>query len=698
MNKLKDGHEYELYVLNIIKTKYNSCWLWKDIPDNILPQQFYKNKLICDDIGCDIIGINKDDTIDYIQCKNYSTTGNDNTINICDLAGFYNFIAENSVINAIVYYSGKLSQQILCRKNKIQYINLPIIKNNNILDFKPRDYQLEAYNKLKDYNRSILSMPCGTGKTFVSFLLSLDYKNIFILTPLISTTEQILNHYKNYYSKYDNINYVLINCKAERNVNNIKLTNKNIIASTYDSSDVILKILDKTNLEDNLIIIDEFHNLSTDMITNNKNNMNKILVSKNKIMYMSATPLNTTYTSMQPLDATNCKDIFGENKYELSWTDAIKNNYICDYNFYYPDNNKIIEKIDNLKVDIKLIEKTILINKAYFLLECIKLTGIKKCITYLKTIEESTEFMKILQTINLYFELNIKVYEINYNTSNKKRTEYLNKFKNDKSINILCNVHILDEGIDIPICDSVYLTHPNNNLINIIQRISRANRLDKNNPQKIAKIFIWSKDKIKLEIIMNNISKTIINIKYGNEKSDVINNKIIIDKHKITNNNVINDTINDTINKKDLINYYKSFQKNIDNNFIEFIDEFYDFYNKDVNSINIDNIDVSNNRFEIDSNKVINYLKIKYARTFHENLRENYVLNTDYVMYRFRQKSEKNKQDVFYKLSFDGFEKICNASRSENSKQVRNYFILLRKFVNHYKQKINTEAVQKSSK
>mgnify|MGYP003332022313 CR=1 FL=1 len=26
MNKLKDGHEYELYVLNIIKSKYKSCW------------------------------------------------------------------------------------------------------------------------------------------------------------------------------------------------------------------------------------------------------------------------------------------------------------------------------------------------------------------------------------------------------------------------------------------------------------------------------------------------------------------------------------------------------------------------------------------------------------------------------------------------------------------------------------------------
>ena len=60
-----------------------------------------------------------------------------------------------------------------------------------------------------EFNKNILSMPCGTGKTFVSFLLSLEYNNIIILTPLISTTEQIHAHYKNYYSKYKNINFNL---------------------------------------------------------------------------------------------------------------------------------------------------------------------------------------------------------------------------------------------------------------------------------------------------------------------------------------------------------------------------------------------------------------------------------------------------------------------------------------------------------
>ena len=64
---------------------------------------------------------------------------------------------------------------------------------------------------------------------------------------------------------------------------------------------------------------------------------------------------------------------------------------------------------------------------------------------------------------------------------------------------------------DIPECDSIYLTHPNNNIISIIQRISRANRLDKNNINKIAKIFVWSKNEIKLESITKNISKFMFN-------------------------------------------------------------------------------------------------------------------------------------------------------------------------------------------
>jgi superfamily II DNA or RNA helicase len=69
------------------------------------------------------------------------------------------------------------------QKKRINYINLPYIINNQISDFLPKDYQIEAYNYIKNNNKNILSMPYGTGKTLVSFLLSLEYNNIIILTP-----------------------------------------------------------------------------------------------------------------------------------------------------------------------------------------------------------------------------------------------------------------------------------------------------------------------------------------------------------------------------------------------------------------------------------------------------------------------------------------------------------------------------------
>lgn len=51
MNKIELGDKYEKFVFENIKNKYNKCYLWKDIPLNILPSKFYKNNKICIDIG-----------------------------------------------------------------------------------------------------------------------------------------------------------------------------------------------------------------------------------------------------------------------------------------------------------------------------------------------------------------------------------------------------------------------------------------------------------------------------------------------------------------------------------------------------------------------------------------------------------------------------------------------------------------------
>ena len=648
---LQQGTNYEIYVRDIIKEKYSECWLWKDIPNQILLElEFIKDiKNKCDDIGCDILCKKDNGEYDYIQCKNYSTLGIDNTITIGDLSGFYNFVAENTIENPIVYYSGVLSSQIQCRKKKIKYINLPYIKIGN-KDIKPRDYQIEAYNTLQNENRSILEMPCGTGKTLVTYLISLNYKNIILLSPLISTTEQLISHYKNYYSKEkEPINYTLVNSQNTRDINNIEISeNKNIIGSTFHSCDIINKLLEKLE-GSTFIIIDECHNLSNANIIDNNNEINKLLLGNYKILFVSATPKNYE---------NNYINIFGNIKYTLDWKYAIDNKYICDYNFYYPNNNKIIEYITNIKFDTSIIEKTILINKAFFLLESIKTLNIKKCIVYLKTIKESDLFENILKTINIYFELSLSIYNINYNTSRTKRNISLTKFRNNKTkISIMLNVHILDEGIDIPECDSVYLTHPNNNPINIIQRISRSNRLSNN--KNIAHILLWTKNKINLDNIIKTIIK-IIPVIFKNINSNFINK---IDNIETNDNIIINNNINS--NNENLILYLKN-NTNIEHNFI---DDFIILFINDSNFINIDLI-----------LKLLNLRKGSLKKT----LLESYKKDIDYkINMNTAENAGRPSENIIINLNCCKL--IFMLSKSNKAKEIRNNYIIMENYIHKYK-------------
>ena len=542
MASLEHGTKYEIYVKQFLTNKYKSIWIWNEIPINILHtlKIIPDTQLTCDDIGCDILAETFDNQYNFIQCKNYSTIGIDNTINICDLSGFYNFISENNFINGIVYYSGCLSAQITKRAKNIKYVNLPYNISESI-KLCPYSYQIDAYNKLSIPGRNILTMPCGTGKTYTSYLLSAKYKNIIILSPLISTAEQLYQFYKNYYINSPTHNICVFNCMNKSKI--IDLNKQNVIISTYDSVNLIY---DKVNsLGDKIIIIDEYHNLSNNNLINEIDYMYKILQTNSSFLFMSATPHKKL---------AEYQNIFGTNEYNLSWETAINNKYICDYKFYYPNADKINVKITELKTNSILsnleLQKCTLLNKAYYLLECIKELKIKKVIVFLKSISESDEFSKILTLLNTFFTNKLVVSSIDCNTKKGERSKILSRFKNkNDSVNILCNVHILDEGIDIPECDSVYLTHPNYNPINFIQRISRCNRIKpiSSGVAYIANVLIWAKDESKILNVDKLISEY---LKINGDNS--INNEYIRNNYIIEQNNKLAYNNDNTINNNDI--------------------------------------------------------------------------------------------------------------------------------------------------
>ena len=530
------GDSYEYFVLDSIKKDYDQVWHWSKIPEQIL----YDLNIIRDydifskyryDIGADLVA-KKDDKYYFIQCKNFT-----DTILMEHLAGFY-FLLHEYNLNGVLYYNGKLSQRVQDLSNKkVQFINLPF-NNQTIIanadkdkkEIKPREYQLEAYDQLKNHNKCILSLPCGMGKTYIASMLAKNYDNIIILAPLRYLAQQLLTNMSNYLNnKY---NPILISMDGSRDIDKIKsyMGNKNIFSCTYDSTDIIVQLIDQ--LENVYLIIDEFHNL-----TNNVN-IEQIQNKINKHLYLSATPP---------------KNFICDYKYEYSWQNAIKNKYICDFNIVIHENNQelyrfsyLLKQLCSDKINVTLIAK------AYFMLKGMMYFGNRKCICYMTCIKKANEMYNILYWIGKLLNVEIDSWIITSNTAKTKRANYLYHFTNTtcgKESNKLCimiNVHILDEGIDIPECDSVFITRPNNNIINIVQRMCRANRITKSKTK--CNIYLWCGKNRTNEIleylsantngiIDNKVIKLNMNYNGINKINDTNNNQIVSITPKIQYNN-----------------------------------------------------------------------------------------------------------------------------------------------------------------
>ena len=578
MNNKTIGDNYEYYVLDKLKETHNMIWLWKNVPEKIL----FDHNIILDyneycesrkDIGIDIVGL-KDDKLYFYQCKNYQ-----DSVMLDKLAGMMFFCISRSV-DVNVCYSNNISKFIIKTIDvwrdkmtlKINLMHIPY--NNNEIEnekkhkniLQPRQYQIDAVNTLTNFHRGLLATPCGTGKTYTSSLIAKKYKHIIIFAPLRELASNLLNTYNKYLGNTYNTILVSSDTAGTRDheiiINSLK--NKNIIASTYASADIIIKILDR--LADPLIIIDEYHNLSNTQLTDTTNDMNKILSSNENILFLSATPTNK---------------IKFDKTYKMEWNTAVQNKLIHDFNMIIP-NNQIIDD-NKLDIFISTLEdigeindkKRILIKQAYFLLRSLKYNGNKKCIAFFTTINTTIKFKSIIMQLAALCNIDLNAEIIVSDTTHKQRAERIKIFKESKELAILLSVHILDEGIDIPESDSVFVTRPDDDIDNLIQRLSRCNRML--DGKLNVHMYLWCGYQ-KIKGILGQINKKFI-CKIP-EKISIINigsNKMMIkptDKNtlkKVIGINNINYTTNCIFDNDDLLfntkNLSEIFDINVLNNY-----------------------------------------------------------------------------------------------------------------------------------
>jgi hypothetical protein len=115
----------------------------------------------------------------------------------------------------------------------------------------------------------------------------------------------------------------------------------------------------------------------------------------------------------------------------------------------------------------------------------------------------------------------------------------------------------------------------------------------------------------------------------------------------------------------------------------KFINEYIKFYDM-----------CSETKFGIKITNIMKYLKITDRSKFEERIRNNYEKGLDYEIIRLNQKSQKGIKNVEYMLSFDGFEKIAMKSNTKIGQSFRDYFIMLRKFIDYYRQQIADKIIE----
>lgn len=543
---------YEKYCMNYHQENSNQItYHWDHVPESVLfdsgfianfyelrmkRKGYYQNNKyynIVREYGLD--GISVDNNLIYhgIQCKLWN---NNQILNVEDLETFFkkmNDLREkNENSKGYLYHTCKLSDEVKNHTDLIdnhiyskkinynekiqnQFFNIDTqnINTQNELSYTLRNYQEEAINALNEewYGNRLLHLPCGMGKTliFCNHVKNKDYQHIFIISPLQIHTKQNLERIKIFLPDYHTL-LLDSDSGGTTDYNDLieVMKHKSIISSTFASAKKIIKQLfyeeenhnkDDDSITDSiyetdfdlsntLLIVDEAHNIGLD----ENNELLKIIKSFPKVLLVTATPPSCM------------EEVIGcEVVYQYPFRKAIEEGFICDYQIYIPmlDKSGEVSKVD-IEKPIELSDfDDDLVKKSLYLINSMLQTGSKRCIAYLSSQEECNQFINIFkEVVEKYHYLPYWIKMItNEITSKKEREAILEEFQNEddeNSLKILCSIRILDEGVDIPLCDSIFISNLSEQSSNIrmVQRICRANRLVKNHPNKVANCFLWTED------------------------------------------------------------------------------------------------------------------------------------------------------------------------------------------------------------
>ena len=412
-----------------------------------------------------------------------------------DLGTFFLVVLSQVPNVPYLYTSGKLEvnlrENIQNMRGKLVHYELPFkpkikeeILEETSLELRP--YQIEAIDALMGEGRKVLEMACGMGKTLIAghVLQRSRYSKIVCVAPLRVSVENLRSRLSSFVPKHRQL-LVDSDVDGTTDVEEIReFVEKDepfILFTTFKSAK---ELLGDVLVGDEFLIVDEVHNAL------NREDLCEFFNVFEDALFMSATIPEELY---EMIDA--------DLGYKYTMNDAIKNGFVCDYEVLLPAvvYNKEHEAYE-ADVDVPAELTGDLSAKALFLATGMLRTGSRRCIVYMRTCEECDAFIGMFKKIMSEYHAIDQVWaeKIINSVGSAERKGILKEFQGNNAFDlyILASVRILDEAIDIPKCDSEFITFVGEDTSDIrtVQRLSRGCRLDANNPNKKNHLFLWSED------------------------------------------------------------------------------------------------------------------------------------------------------------------------------------------------------------
>ena len=346
--------------------------------------------------------------------------------------------------------------------------------------------QVDALKQLEDKDGiNALNTPCRWGKTIVAghHTKQINAKLVVAIAPLLVSVENLQDRLACFIPGYSSL-LVDSDTGGTTNIDEIKKflasEGNHIIYSTFKSAvDILSELL--TDCEDKYILGDEIHNANPQLCE-----------------FVQQFPKGLVMSATMPEEIVNQLDI--NHTVYIPFAQAIRDGIVVDYTLWLPHLTKASDGTTSLDIEIPVEFSTYdsdLTAKAFYLATVMLKTGSRRCISYLGRQEECDRFGEVVAHIfEMYHGLTIWTGKIDSSICKIKRKEVMEEFQTgqDDVYHILTSVRILDEAVDIPRCDSVFITNigEHSSDIRMMQRSQRSSTKDPKNPSKHNNIILWA--------------------------------------------------------------------------------------------------------------------------------------------------------------------------------------------------------------